>query len=62
MEECDGGMPGGDFGMPVYPDADAPDGMGPVFPVGGPDRWDMGFRFDSSKPSRKYRIKRKRKK
>ena len=39
VKECDG-MVSGDFGIPVYPDADAPIGMGPVNPRSGPDRWD----------------------
>ena len=39
VKECDG-MVSGDFGIPVYPDADAPIGMGPVNPRGGPDRWE----------------------
>ena len=59
--ECDG-CAGGDMSFPVYPDADAPIGMGPVNPMGGPDRWDMGFRFDSSTPKKRvYRVKRRRK-
>ena len=50
-----------DSGIPVYPDADAPNGMGPVNPQGGPDRWDMGFKYDSSvKRKRTYKIKRRK--
>lgn len=61
IKECDG-MGGGDMSIPVYPNPEAPIGMGPVNPMGGPDRWDMGFKFDSSTPrKKKYKIKHRRK-
>lgn len=59
VKECDG-MVSGDFGIPVYPDADAPIGMGHVNPRGGPDRWDMGLEFDSSRTRKSYKIKKRK--
>ena len=59
IKECDGATPT-ETGIPVYPNPEAPIGMGPVNPMNGPDRWDMGFRFDSSKKRKKYKIKRRK--
>ena len=60
IKECDG-MGSGDMGMPVYPNPDAPIAMGPVIPNGGPDRWDNAFKFDTSVPKRKFRVKKRKK-
>ena len=59
IRECDGAV-SPDAGIPVYPNPEASIGMGPANPMGGPDRWDMGFRFDSSKARKKYKIKRRK--
>ena len=42
IRECDGAV-SPDAGIPVYPNPEAPIGMGPANPMGGPDRWDMGI-------------------
>lgn len=60
IEECDGGCADGGFSADFGGYGDLAFGMGPVNPMGGPDRWDMGFKFDSSKPKR-YKVKRRRK-
>lgn len=61
VDECDGGAGGFDCGAPM---GDFTMGMGDAYPVGGPDRWDMGlgFRFDTSLPKKKKKIKAKRRK
>ena len=57
IRECDGC----DSGQVSPIDADMAFGMGPVNPIGGPDRWDIGFRFASSLKRRKKCKIRKRK-
>lgn len=57
VKECDGGCIG-DF-APQQGEM-TPMGMGPVIPVGGPDRWDNILGYPPVRKKKKFKAKRRK--